>query len=301
MSASVAYRKQGIETLEPRGRRVLVRVDFNVPVKDGKVTDDARIQGALPTIRELLERRARVILMSHLGRPKGGPDPRYSLEPVAVRLAELLGQPVAFAPDCVGDAAERISASLEDGQVLLLENLRFHPEEENNDPAFALRLAKLGEMYVNDAFGTAHRAHASTEGVARLLDPAVAGRLMQKELEYLGRVLTEPDRPFAAVLGGAKISGKIDVITALLDRVDRLLIGGAMMFTFLRAQGRSTGRSLVEEDRIATARQVLDAAASRGVELVLTSTASPRRPPTAQHPATLWRSTPCNRTRWAWT
>ena len=207
--------------------------------------------------------------MSHLGRPKGGPDPRASLRPVAARLDRLLGAPVRFVPDCVGPEAEAAAGSLADGEVLLLENLRFHPEEEANDPGFARRLAALGEAYVNDAFGAAHRAHASTEGVPRLLKPAVAGRLMERELEYLGMLLERPARPFAAILGGAKISGKIDVITSLLDKVDRLLIGGAMMFTFLRAQGRPTGRSLVEEDRIETARSVMEQARARGVELLL--------------------------------
>jgi phosphoglycerate kinase len=207
--------------------------------------------------------------MSHLGRPKGGPDKKNSLRPVAERLASLLGKPVAFAPDCVGPEAESRAQALGDGDVLLLENLRFHPEEEANDPAFARRLASIGQLYVNDAFGTAHRAHASTEGVPRLLRPAVAGLLMERELEYLGRVLGRPERPFVAVLGGAKISGKIDVLNALLARVDRLLIGGAMMFTFARAQGRPTGRSLVEEDRVETARAVLAEAKKRRVELVL--------------------------------
>ena len=266
---STVYHKQGIAALTPKGQRVLVRVDFNVPVKDGKVTDDSRIVAAIPTLRSLLERGARVILMSHLGRPKGGPEPKYSMKPVVARLSELLGRPVEFAPDCVGEDVERLSLGLQDGEVLLLENLRFHPEEEANDPAFAKQLARLGDVYVNDAFGTAHRAHASTEGVAHLLHPAVAGLLMLKELDYLGKALDQPRRPFVAVLGGAKISGKIDVITALLGKVDRLVIGGAMMFTFLRAQGRPTGRSLVEEDRIDTARQVLADAAQRNVELVL--------------------------------
>jgi phosphoglycerate kinase len=261
--------KKGVKDLQPAGKRVLVRVDFNVPVKDGEVRDDTRIVAALPTIGYLLERRARVILMSHLGRPKAGPDARNSLKPVAVRLERLLRQPVAFAADCVGPEVEAMARSLQDGQVLLLENLRFHAEEEANDAGFAQRLAALGEMYVNDAFGTAHRAHASTEGVTRFLRPAVAGFLMQKELDYLGRALESPQRPFMAVLGGAKISGKIDVITQLLGKVDRLLIGGAMMFTFLKAQGRPVGRSLVEDDRLEMAKAVLGQAAARGVELVL--------------------------------
>ena len=262
-------RKRTLRDLSPAGRRVLVRVDFNVPLKDGEVSDDSRIVASLPTLRYLIELKARVILMSHLGRPKGGPEPRYSLRPVATRLERLLRMPVAFAPDCVGEAAEALARGLEDGQVLLLENLRFHPEEEQNDPGFAARLARLGEAYVNDAFGTAHRAHASTAEVTRHLHPAVAGFLMEKELEYLGRALDAPTRPFVAILGGAKISGKIDVIQALLPKVDRLLIGGAMMFTFLRAQDRATGRSLVEEERISMAGEVLAEAARRGVELLL--------------------------------
>jgi phosphoglycerate kinase len=260
---------QTVKDLQPAGRRVLVRVDFNVPVRNGEVQDDTRIVASLPTIRYLLEKRARVILMSHLGRPKGGPDPKASLKPVAARLERLLRQPVQFAADCVGPEAEAKARALGDGEVLLLENLRFHPEEERNDPAFARQLAALGEMYVNDAFGTAHRAHASTEGVAHLLHPAVAGFLMQQELDYLGRALEHPARPFVAVLGGAKISDKIEVIRALLERVDRLLIGGAMMFTFLRAQGKPTGRSLVEEDKLAVARDLLAQAVARHVELVL--------------------------------
>jgi len=265
----VNARKRDVTTIDPRGQRVLVRVDFNVPVKDGKVTDDTRIDGAVPTIRWLADHGGRVILMSPLGRPKGGPEPKYSLRPVAARLAERLGRPVAFADDCVGPAAESAVAKLADGDVLLLENVRFHPEEEKNDPEFAKRLAALGDLYVDDAFGTAHRAHASTEGVARLKRPAVAGFLIERELKYLGQALDQPKRPFVAILGGAKISGKIDVIEALMGKCDRLLIGGAMMFTFARALGKPTGKSLVEEDRIAMAKEILERAKSRGVDLVL--------------------------------
>jgi phosphoglycerate kinase len=268
-AAGDAFRKKTVRDLDPAGRRVLVRADLNVPLDGGEVADDTRIVATLPTLRYLLEKRARIVLMSHLGRPDGTPNPKYSLKPVAARLERLLRQPIGFASDCVGPEAETRAAALADGGVLLLENLRFHAGEEENDPAFARRLAALGECYVNDAFGTAHRAHASTEAVARLLKPAVAGFLMQRELDYLGRALDHPERPFVAILGGAKISGKIDVIQALLGKVDRLLIGGAMMFTFLRAQGRPTGRSRVEEDRIDMARDVLASAASRNVELVL--------------------------------
>ncbi len=265
----MSFAKKTVQHLECAGKRVLVRVDFNVPVADGVVTDDTRIEGALPTIRYLLHKNARVVLVSHLGRPKGGPDTKNSLKPVRERLARLLRLDVAWADDCVGPAAEAAANALAPGQVLLLENLRFHAEEEKNDPTFAAALARLGDCYVNDAFGTAHRAHASTEGVTKFLQPAVAGFLMQKELDYLGTALDQPKRPFVAVLGGSKISGKIDVITALLGKVDRLLIGGAMMFTFLKAQGKPTGRSLVEDDKVELARQVLADAARRNVDLVL--------------------------------
>lgn len=250
-------RFQTLEDVVVQGKRVFVRVDFNVPLSGGKVADDTRIVAALPTIKALRTKGARVILASHLGRPKGGPEAKYSLRPVADRLAELLGAPVRFAADCIGEEAIAASRALADGDVLLLENVRFHPEEEKNDAEFSRALAALGDLYVNDAFGSAHRAHASTEGITRYLSPAVAGYLMEKELEYLGRALSAPGRPFVAVLGGAKISGKIDVIQNLLPRVDSLLIGGAMMFTFLRAQGKATGRSLVEEDRLDLARALL--------------------------------------------
>ena len=261
--------KLTLRDIEPTGKRVLTRVDFNVPLHDGEVSDDTRLVATLPTLRYLLHKQARLVLMSHLGRPKGGPDPKYSLKPVARRLERLLRMPIAFAEDCIGADAESRSKQLRDGEVLLLENLRFHAEEEKNDPGFARALAALGDLYVNDAFGTAHRAHASTEGVPRLLKPAAAGFLMEQELNHLGAALEHPARPFIAILGGAKISGKIDVITSLLSKVDALLIGGAMMFTFLRARGLATGRSLVEEDRVEMARQVSADAQQRGVELML--------------------------------
>lgn len=257
--------KLTVRDLDPRGKRVLMRVDYNVPLADGKVTDDTRIRATVPTIELLRAGGARLILMSHLGRPKG-PDPELSLAPVAARLSELIARPVAFATDCVGEAVERLAASLAPGDVLMLENLRFHPEEEANDDRFAAQLARLGDVYVNDAFGAAHRAHASTVGVTRFLKPAAAGLLIARELEALGSVLSAPPRPFVAILGGAKISGKIDLITHLLSRVDRMLVGGAMMFTLLRAKGVATGRSLVEEDRVPMAREIL---AQAGTKLVL--------------------------------
>jgi len=265
----MGFAKKTVQHLDCTGKRVLVRVDFNVPIANGAVGDDTRIVAALPTLRYLLAKKARLVLCSHLGRPKGGPDAKNSLKPVRERLARLLRSDVAWADDCVGPAAESAASALKDGEVLLLENLRFHPEEEKNDPAFARALARLGDCYVNDAFGTAHRAHASTEGVTHFLRPAVAGLLMKTELDYLGSALENPKRPFVAVLGGAKISGKIDVITALLPRLDRLLVGGAMMFTFWKAQGKPVGRSLVEDDRLEMAREVLATAERRGVELVL--------------------------------
>ena len=248
---------------EMKGRRALVRVDFNVPLGEGgTVTDDTRIRAALPTLQLLIKGGARVVLCSHLGRPKGGPDPKYSLAPVAKRLQELLGRPVAFCPTVIGPEAEAASNALVDGGVLLLENTRFEKGEEKNDAALAAAMAKLGDFYVNDAFGSAHRAHASTEAVAKLLHPAVAGLLMEKELEYLGHALDKPKRPFVAILGGAKISGKIDVIEQLLPKVDALLIGGAMACTFYKAMGLETGTSLVEPDRVDMAKSLVDRAGS---------------------------------------
>jgi phosphoglycerate kinase len=258
----------GLAEIDPAGKRVLVRVDFNVPQDEqGRITDDRRIEAALPTIRYLLERSARVVLASHLGRPKGM-DEKWTLKPVAARLSELLGQPVKTASDCVGPEAEAAVATLKPGEVLLLENVRFHPEEEKNDPAFARQLASLTDLYVNDAFGAAHRAHASTEGVAHLL-PAVAGLLMQKELEVLGSALNKPRRPFVAILGGKKVSDKIGVIEHLMDKVDALIIGGGMASTFLKAKGYEIGDSLLDTDGIDLAKRVMERAASRGPRLEL--------------------------------
>jgi phosphoglycerate kinase len=251
-----------------KGQRVLVRVDFNVPLEDGKVTDDARIAAALPTIDFLRKAGAKVILVSHLGRPKAKPDPQFSLKPVADHLRDHLGVPVAFAADCVGPVAAKAVAALKPGEVLLLENVRFHPGEEKNDPAFCQQLAALADRYVNDAFGTAHRAHASTTGVAHLL-PSAAGLLIEKEVSALGDALDRPARPFTAIMGGAKVSDKILVIEKLLEKVDKLLIGGGMAFTFLKAQGHEVGKSLVEPDRLELARSLLQRAKDKGVEVLL--------------------------------
>ena len=249
---------------EVRGKRALVRVDFNVPLDDqSKITDDTRIRATIPTLKLLVDRGARVVILSHLGRPKGKPEPKYSLQPVAPRLAELLGRPVAFVESTDSDEAVQATHGLEPGQVLLLENTRFLGGEEKNDPRLSRALAELGDFFVNDAFGAAHRAHSSTAGVAEHLRPAVAGMLMQKELDYLGGALDNPKKPFVAILGGSKISGKIDVIEKLLPKVDALLIGGAMACTFYRAMGLETGKSLVEEDRVAMAKDLLARAGTR--------------------------------------
>ena len=262
--------KLSIKDLDLQGKRAFVRVDFNVPVKEGKVEDDTRIRGALPTIEYATARGARVILASHLGRPKGERVKKYSLRPVARHLSELLGRPVAFAEDCVGDAARAKAEALADGEVLLLENLRFHQEEEENDEGFARELASLCDVYVNDAFGAAHRAHASTAGITRHVAQAAAGLLMEKELDYLGRVISDPEHPFVAILGGAKVSDKIPVINALMERnVDKLLIGGAMAYTFLKAEGFTVGKSLVENDMLDTAREIKQRAEAAGVALLL--------------------------------
>ncbi|HYO63951.1 MAG TPA: phosphoglycerate kinase [Pyrinomonadaceae bacterium] len=264
-------KKLSIKDLDLKGRRVFVRVDFNVPIKEGRVTDDTRVEATLPTLRHATAEGARVVLASHLGRPKGERVEKYSLRPVAEHLSGLLGAHVAFADDCVGEEARRASESLKDGEVLLVENLRFHKEEEENDDAFARELAALCDgLYVNDAFGAAHRAHASTAGITKHVERAAAGLLMEKELEYLGRVINDPEHPFVAILGGAKVSDKIPVINALIERkVDKLLVGGAMAYTFLKAEGFTVGKSLVENEMLDTARQIRERAAAAGVELLL--------------------------------
>jgi phosphoglycerate kinase len=269
--------KLSIKDVELSNKRLFIRVDFNVPLtEDGKeITDDTRIVATLPTIEYALRHNAKVILASHLGRPKGKPNPKYSLRPVVDRLRELIdkdvcpAENVGFSPDCVGEIASEMAHKLESGQVLLLENLRFHAEEEANDPAFSKALASLAEIYVNDAFGSAHRAHASTEGITHYLKPAVAGLLMEKEITYLGKALESPEKPFVAIIGGSKISGKIDVIQNLLDKVNTLVIVGGMAYTFYRALGVKTAKSLVEEDKIDLAKATLDKFKSKGVELLL--------------------------------
>lgn len=254
--------KKTIRDIDVEGKKVLVRVDFNVPILDGTVGDDTRIKAALPTLNYLLEHGAAVILCSHLGRPKGGPEPKYTLKPVAEHLQRLMGREVFFAADCIGPEAERASEKLSPGGILILENTRFHPEEEKNDPGMARQLASLADCYVNDAFGSAHRAHASTEGVANFL-PAVAGFLMEREIQYLGAAIADPAKPFVAILGGAKVSDKIGVIRNLLTKADTVLIGGGMANTFLKAQGYPVGDSLVEDGALDTAREILALAGPR--------------------------------------
>jgi phosphoglycerate kinase len=261
--------KLTIEHLPLAGRRVFVRADLNAPLEGGAVSDDTRLRAVLPTLRFAFDQGAAVVLASHLGRPKGGPDPKLSLKPVAERMGALLERPVPLAPDCVGEATRAQAQGLKAGEVLLLENLRFHPEEEKNDDGFARQLAELADCYVDDAFAAAHRAHASIEAITRHLQPAAAGLLMQQELSALGRILDAPARPLVAVLGGAKVSDKVALVEHLIGKVDALVIGGGMAFTFLRALGHAVGRSLVEPDRIETARAALEAARRRGVQLTL--------------------------------
>jgi phosphoglycerate kinase len=262
--------KLSIRDLELKGKRVFVRVDFNVPMNDaGEITDDTRVRASLPTIQWALERGARLVLASHFGRPKGKPNPKMSLRPVAVRLSQLLSKLVGFAPDCIGPEVEKLVSALHDGEVLLLENLRFHAEEEKNDPEFSRSLAGLAQVYVNDAFGSAHRAHASTAGITQFLSPAAAGLLMERELEYLGKAVGNPDRPYTAIIGGAKVSGKIDLLEALMRYADSVLIGGAMAYTFLKALGVPVGKSLVEEDKLDLAKGVLGFSERRTIKLLL--------------------------------
>ena len=264
--------KLSIRDLELAGKRVFMRVDFNVPIKGGQIKDDTRIQASLPSIAYALDHGATVILASHLGRPKGTVNPDYTLKKVATRLSELLGRPVEFADDCVGPSAQAaVDRAAQGGKVVLLENLRFHPEEEKNDPAFAAQLAAPANAYVNDAFGSSHRAHASVEAITKILPQPAAGLLMEKEVQYLGHVLGSPDRPFVAILGGAKVSDKIEIIENLLGKVDALAIGGAMAYTFLKARGLPIGKSLVEDDKLEAAGRIMAHAHERGVKLALPS------------------------------
>ena len=263
--------KLSVTDLNLNGKRVFIRVDFNVPLKDGRIVDDTRIQASLPTIRYVLDHGATVVLASHLGRPKGKASPQLSLRPIATRLSQLLSRPVAFADDCIGEPAKQAvdRANQSGDRLVLLENLRFHPEEEENDARFAAALASLADLYVDDAFGAAHRAHASVEGITHHLPKAAAGLLMERELKYLGHALESPERPFVAILGGAKVSDKLEVIDNMLGKVDRLLIGGAMAYTFFKSQGLPVGRSLVEDEKLEAARQIQADAAGRHVRLAL--------------------------------
>jgi phosphoglycerate kinase len=284
-------KKQTIRDLDLQGKRIVMRVDFNVPIADSKVADDTRITAALPSIQYIMQQGASVVLLSHLGRPKGKADPKFSLQPVAERLSELLNKSVIFAPNCIGPEVQELASALKPGEVLLLENLRFHPEEEGKvklpdtatdeekklakaelkqkQESFAKQLAELGDIYVNDAFGSAHRAHASTAIIAKYTQNNAAGFLMEREIDYLGRALSDPERPFIAILGGAKVSDKVNVIVNLLPKVDVLLIGGAMAYTFYRAKGLPTGKSLVEEDKIALAQEILEQAITQNTRLLL--------------------------------
>jgi phosphoglycerate kinase len=262
--------KLSVRDLDPKGKRVFMRVDFNVPLNDaGEITDDTRIQASLPTIQYIVERGGRLILASHLGRPKGKVNPKFSLKPAATRLAQLLGKPVAFAADCIGPDAEAAAKALKDGDVLLLENVRFHPEEEKNVPEFAQKLAALADVYVDDAFGSAHRAHASTEGITHYLSPCAAGLLMEKELEYLGKAVGHPERPYVAIVGGSKVSDKIELLQNMMKFADVVLIGGAMAYTFLKAQGVEVGLSRVEADKLDLARDLLQFAERRSIDFRL--------------------------------
>ncbi len=263
-------KKLSIDQLDLKGKKVLVRVDFNVPLDDTQnITDSRRIESSLPTIKKIIADGGKAILMSHLGRPKGKVTPKYSLKPVAVKLSELLEKDVKLASDCIGEEVQKLVNDLHDGDVLLLENLRFHEEEEKNNPEFAKQLAEFGEVYVNDAFGSAHRAHASTEGVTKYIDKCAAGYLMQKELDYLGNAISDPKRPYCAILGGAKISGKIDVIQNLLDKVDTMIIGGGMGYTFFKSQGKEIGKSLLEEEKIGLAKELLEKVSNSNVKFML--------------------------------
>ncbi|HBF38202.1 MAG TPA: phosphoglycerate kinase [Firmicutes bacterium] len=262
--------KMTINDIDVKGKRVLVRVDFNVPVDDkGNITDDRRIKAAIPTIKTLADRGAKVILVSHFGRPKGGPDNKYRMDNMAKRLGELMGKSIVKVNDCIGEEPKKAIANLDPGGIVLLENVRFYKEEEANDEGFAKKLAELADLYVNDAFGTAHRAHASTAGVAKFLKPAVAGYLMQKEIDIMGKALSKPERPFVAILGGAKVADKLGVIKNLLEKVDTLIIGGGMAYTFLKAQGNEIGKSLLDAEKVDFAKEMMAKAKAKGVQLLL--------------------------------